>query len=64
MGFDDTDKILTVFLTVFSGANIFVHVKTKERLLGLITSVFSLVFCLGSIIIKKILQETKIKKKQ
>ena len=26
-GFDYTDKILTVFLTVFSGTNIFAHVK-------------------------------------
>ena len=28
-GFDYTDKILTVFLTVFSGTNVFTHVKTK-----------------------------------
>ena len=28
--FDYTDKILTVFLTVFSGTNIFPHVKTKK----------------------------------
>ena len=44
MGFDYTDKILTVFLTVFSGTNISAHVKTKKGLLGSITSVFSLVF--------------------
>ena len=31
MGFDYTDKILTVFLTVFSGTNIFAHVKTKNK---------------------------------
>ena len=30
-GFDHTVKILTVFLTVFSGTNIFPHVKTKEN---------------------------------
>ena len=29
-GFNYTDKILTVFLPVFSGTNIFAHVKTKK----------------------------------
>ena len=62
--FDYTDKILTVFLTVFSGANIFLYVKTKKRPLGLINSIFSLVFCLGSLVIKKVLYETKIRKKK
>ena len=62
-GFDHTNKILTVLLTVFSGTNIFARVKTKKRLLGLITSVSSLVFCLGSGVIKKVLYETKIRKK-
>ena len=61
--FDYTDKILTVFLTVFSGTNIFSHVKGKKRLLGLITSVSSLVFCLSSGIVKKLLYETQKKKK-
>ena len=61
--FDYADKILTVFLAVFSGTNIFAHVKTKKKLLGLITSAFSLVFCLSSGIIKKLQQETKIRKK-
>ena len=28
-GFDYADKILTVFLTVFSGTNIFAHVKNN-----------------------------------
>ena len=37
--FDYTDKILTVFLTVFSGTKIFAHVKGEKQLLGLITSV-------------------------
>ena len=41
-GFDYADKILTVFLTVFSGRNIFAHVRERKQLLGLITSVFSL----------------------
>ena len=30
-GFDYTDKILTVFLTVSSGLNIFSHIKTKKQ---------------------------------
>ena len=55
---------IKVFLTVFSGANIFAHVQTKKRLSGLITSVFSLVFCLSSGIIKKLLYETKTRKKK
>ena len=29
-GFDYKDKILTVFLSVFSGTNIFAHAKTKK----------------------------------
>ena len=33
-GFDYADKILTVFLTVFSGTNIFAHLKTDKKLLG------------------------------
>ena len=39
--FDILNKILTVVLTVFSGTNMFAHVKGKKKLLGLITSVFS-----------------------
>ena len=39
-GLDYTDKILTVFLTVFSGTNIFAHAKDKKRLLRFITSFF------------------------
>ena len=39
--FDILNKILTVVLTVFLGTNMFVHVKGKKKLLGLITSVFS-----------------------
>ena len=41
-----SNKILTVVLTVFSGTNIFSNVKNKQ-LLGLITSVFSLLFSLS-----------------
>ena len=58
--FDYTDKILTVF----SSTNIFSHVKGKKGLLGLITSVFSLLFCLSSGVVKNIQQETKIRKKK
>ena len=38
--FDYTDKILTVFLTIFSGVNIFSYVKETEYT-GLISSIFS-----------------------
>ena len=63
-GFDYADKILTIFLTVFSGTNISAPVKEEKQLLGLITSVFSLLFCLSSDVIKKLQQETKRKKKK
>ena len=48
-------KIITVFLTVFSSTNIFAHNKKKKKLLGLISSIFSLLFFLsfGIIIILK-----------
>ena len=61
--FDYTDKILTVFLTVFSGTNIFAHVRGRKQLLGLITSIF-LSFCLSSVIIKKVQKEIKNKKEK
>ena len=63
-GFDYADKILTIFLFVFSGTNIFAHVKEEKQLLGLINSVFSLLFCLSSNVIKKLQQDTKRKKKK
>ena len=63
-GFDYADKILRVFLTVFSGTNIFAHVKEEKQLLGLITSVFSLLLCLSSSVVKKLQQETKTRKKK
>ena len=62
--FDYADKILTVFLIVFPGTNIFVHVRGIKQLLGLITYVFSLISCLSSGIIKKLQQETKIRRKK
>ena len=39
-GFDYADKILAVFLTVFSGANIFAHVRGRKQLLRLISAIF------------------------
>ena len=55
---------MTVVLTVFSGTNIFAHVKGKKQLLGLITSVFSLLFSLSFGIVIKLHQETKLRKKK
>ena len=61
--FDYFNKILTVFLTVFSGTNIFSNVNNKQ-LLDFITSVFSLSFSLSFGIIIKLQQETKLRKKK
>ena len=63
-GFDYADKILTVFLTAFSGTNIFAHVRGRKQLLGLISSIFSLLFCLSSGVVKNLQQETKTRKKK
>ena len=63
-GFDYADKILTAFLTVFSGTKIFAHVRGRKLLLGLITSVFSLLFCLSSDVVKKLQQKTKTRNKK
>ena len=60
--FDILIKILTVFLTVFLSTNIFAHTKNK-KLLGLITSILSLMFSLSFGIIK-LKQEIKVKKKK
>ena len=62
--FDYSNKILTVVLTIFSGTNIFAHVKGKKKLLGLITSVFSLLFSLFFEINIKLQQEAKLRKKK
>ena len=56
---DYADKILTVFLTVFSRTNIFAHVIGRKQLLGLTSSTFSVVFCLSSGITKKLQEENK-----
>ena len=61
--FDYTDKILTMFLTVFLETNIFANPRGRKQLLGLITSVFSLLFCLSSAVAKNLQQETKTRKK-
>ena len=55
--------MLTVVLTVFSATNIFSHVKGRKQLLGLITSVFSLLLSLPFGIIMKLYQETKLRMK-
>ena len=62
------NKYLTVFdilskiLIVFSFTNIFAHAKKKNELLGLITSIFILIFFLLFGIVIKLKQETKLKK--
>ena len=61
---DILNQILTVFLTTFSGTNIFAHVKWKKKLLSLITSIFSLLFSLSFGITIKLKQETKLRKKK
>ena len=61
--FDYSNKILTVVLTVFSETNIFSNVKNKQ-LLGLITSIFSLLFSLSFGIVIKLKQEPKLRKKK
>ena len=61
---DYVNKIITVVLTVFSGTNIFTHVKGHKQLLGLIASIFSLLFSLSFGIIIKLQQETKLRKKK
>ena len=48
----------------FSGTNIFAVVRGRKQLLGLITSVFSLLFCLSSGVVKKLQQETKTRQKK
>ena len=60
-GFDYADKILRVFLTVFSSTNIFAHVKGEKQLLGLISSIL---FYLSSGVVKKLQQEAKTRKKK
>ena len=62
-GFDYADKILAVFLTVFSGTNVFPHVRGRKQLLGLISSIFCVLFCLSSGVVKKLQQEQNKKKK-
>ena len=53
-----------VFLTVLTSTNILSHIKKKKKLLGLVTSVFSLIFYLSFGMIIKLKQETKLRKKK
>ena len=53
-GLDCADKILTGFSKIFSGVNIFSHIKDK-KISGLVTSIFSLISCLSIGIIKILL---------
>ena len=62
-GFDYCDKILTVFLTLFSGVSIFSQLKTKKHT-GLVSSLLTLLFSLSTGIIKKLLYETKRRNKK
>ena len=62
--FDYMNKILTVFLIVFSSTKIFTHVKTDKQLHGLISSVLSLVGSLLFGIVIKLKEETKLRKKK
>ena len=62
-GFDYTDKMLIAFSTIFSGASISSHLNFIEKHTGLITSTFVLIFSLSTAIIKKLLYETKKRKK-
>ena len=55
--------MLTVILTVFSSTNIFTHIKNKQ-LIGLITSVFSLITSLTFGVVIKLKEETKLRKKK
>ena len=60
---DYINKILTVFLTVFSSTNIFTHIKTNKQLPGLISSAFSLIRSFFYGIVIKLKEETKLRKK-
>ena len=62
--FDYTNKILTMILTVISSTNISAHVKTDEKLVGLITFVFSLITSLLFGVVIKLKEETKLRKKK
>ena len=61
--FDYCDKILIVFSTIFSGASVFSHLKIKKHT-GLISFILILIFSLSNGIIKKLLHETKKRKKK
>ena len=62
-GFDYTDKSLIVLSATFSGVSIFSHLKVKKYT-GLISSALVLSFSLTTTIKKKLLYETKQRKKK
>ena len=62
-GFDYTVKILIIFSAMFSGVSIFSHLKIKRHTC-LISSVFILFISLSIAVIKKLLYETKKRKKK
>ena len=61
-GFHYTDKVFIVLSATFSGVSIFSHLKIKNHT-DLINSVLILVFSLITALIKKLLYETKKRKK-
>ena len=61
---DYFNRILTVFLTVFSSTNIFAPVKKEKKLLGQIAFIFSLLLSLSFGITIKLQQGTKLRKKK
>ena len=61
-GFDYTDKILIVLSATFSGVSILSHLKIKKHT-SLVSSILILFFSLSTVIIKKLLYETKKERK-
>ena len=61
--FNYADKILTVFLTVFSGTNIFAHVKTKKKIIRIDYFCFFFIVLLRLWCNKKVTARNKNKEK-
>ena len=60
---DYMDKVLIVLSATCGGVSIIFHASVIEIPAGMICSRFTLVFCLTTAIIKKLLKETRKKKK-